>query len=67
MTQRKIKPIGKKRIVFHPNPKTVGDLKFALSGYEDALELINPLKVFIIDKKGQPFKMMLKHATKKEL
>jgi hypothetical protein len=51
-----------KRIVFSPTPKTVGDLRRALSGYEDDLEFIRPLRVYIVDRKNKSYKMMLKHA-----
>jgi hypothetical protein len=52
----------KKRIVFSPCPKTVGELRLAITGYEDGVELINPIKVYIVDTgKYKPFKMMLKH------
>ena len=52
----------KKRIIFHPYPKTVGQLRRALSGYEDGLDLIHPVKVYIVEEKDKPFKMMLKHT-----
>jgi hypothetical protein len=47
--------------VIHPDPKTDGDLKLALSGYEDSLELLTPCDVFICREKGGPFKMEIKH------
>jgi hypothetical protein len=50
-----------KRIVFHPNPKTIGELRLALAGYEDALELERPLQVIIVDRKKGACKMILKH------
>jgi hypothetical protein len=61
------KSIGNKHIVFHPNPRTLCSLKLALSGYEDSMELVVPIKVFIVKKKNEPFKMMLKHVPTKKV
>jgi hypothetical protein len=48
--------------VINPNPKTVGDLRFALSGYEDSLELVQPIAVYISGGDKKPYKMQLKHV-----
>lgn len=51
-----------KHKAIYPSPKTVGELRNALSGYEDSLDLLTTYDVFICREKGGPFKMEIKPA-----
>ena len=55
----------KKRKIINPNPKTLGDLRRALAGYEDTLDLISPCKIFVCQEKNYPYKLEFKHIKKR--
>lgn len=58
----KKKPKDKPRQVFHPDCETVGALKMALSGYDDNLALLSPVKVMIMNcTKTKPYRMVIRH------
>ena len=51
--------------VFYPDCKTIGELKIALSCYEEGLPLSPTIRVCIVNKKDSPFKVKLLSVKKK--
>lgn len=52
--------------MFSPDPKTVKELRLALSGYEDGQELSSPVGVYITDPVGRkPYLMTIEHRKRR--
>lgn len=50
---------SRKWLAHFPSPKTVGELRNALSGYEDDLSLEKTCKIYIVEEKNKPYKMRI--------